>query len=232
MLSQDGPTNYWTDEEILVLLCSLNRDIKDIRAEFEADKEEGREFALKKLSACVGSGCQPSRVKRKIEHLWKTAGPSTGPYASHSSPSDPIFLHGAWTRTLPSLDALYPDMLEKIALAGRFNIRQVFVIRNSCDIKQLIDLAVTLALTKITIPGVTTSEDGPNLSMKILLSARVVSLTMLQPPSIVRTAHHGNIFGATMIPILCLHPIKIIHARSATPWIISNPNSTARQALN
>lgn len=123
MSSQDGLANHWTDEDILVLLCSLNRDIEDIRAEFEADKKEGKIFAFNKLSIYVGNGCKASRVKRKVEHLWKEARPSIGPYASHSSPSDPIFLHGAWTRTLPNLDALYPGMLDKIALAGKVNVR-------------------------------------------------------------------------------------------------------------
>jgi len=128
MASETSPTEglksqKWTEEDVLVLLCSLNSKIEEIRAEFETDKKDGIAFASDRLSEAVGNGCTPARVKGKIEHLWREGGPTGGRYLE---PTDPMYRFGAWTRTLPNLDILYPGMLEKIALAGKLRERRVF----------------------------------------------------------------------------------------------------------
>jgi len=118
MSSSDNqrPRKY-TEEEIFTLLCSLNTHIDDIRKEFEADKKSGVAYASHVLSKAIGNDRTPASVRAKIDHLWREAGPSNGMDAKQHA--DLIYLTGAWTRTLPSLDALYPDMLERIASASK-----------------------------------------------------------------------------------------------------------------
>jgi hypothetical protein len=106
----------WTEEEILKLLCLLNENIEYIRAEFEADKKRGINVAANVLSEAIGNDCTPSRVRGKLEHLWENAGPPGG---RKFKSSDSLYRFGGWTRTLPSLDAMFPGMLDNIALAGQ-----------------------------------------------------------------------------------------------------------------
>jgi hypothetical protein len=114
-LTEIPKSQRWTEEDVLVMLCALNSNVEEIRAEFETNKRDGIAFAADRLSKAVGNGCNPARVKGKMEHLWKEGGPSGG---RDVKPIDPLYRFGAWTRTLPSLDAIYPGMLKKIALAG------------------------------------------------------------------------------------------------------------------
>jgi hypothetical protein len=116
MSSELSKQQRWTEEEILILLSLLNENIEAIRAEFEADKKQGTNFAINLLSEAIGNDCTPSRVRWKLEHLWENVGPPGG---KKMKPSDPLYTFGAWTRTLPSLDAMFPGMLDNIALSGR-----------------------------------------------------------------------------------------------------------------
>jgi hypothetical protein len=120
-----GTVGYpkWPEEDVLTLLCSLNTNIDVVRKKFETDKKNGIEYAAELLSKTIGN-CSSGRVKGKIEHLWRAAGPSNGipsmsPDDDPSKSSDMIYRTGAWTWTLPSLDALHPGMLEKIASNGK-----------------------------------------------------------------------------------------------------------------
>lgn len=100
-----------------MLLCTLNREIDNIRKEFQADKKDGTAYALDILSKAVGNGCTQVRVKKRLDYLWQKAGPSRGEDATKEN--NLLFVTGAWTRSLPSLDALYADMLEELALASK-----------------------------------------------------------------------------------------------------------------
>ena len=102
---------------MLALLSSLNSNIIQIRAEYEADKKNGTAFAAEILSKTVGNGRTPKSVKDKIRQLWKVAGPSDG---LPSESVDMIYLTGAWTWTLPSLgaDELYPGLLDELKVAS------------------------------------------------------------------------------------------------------------------
>lgn len=100
----------WSHEEVLVCLIYLNSNIEEIRDEFQKDKKKGMSFASQRLSAAIGNGCTPERVKCKIHSLWMYYGSGGGPQQP-----DPIYLFGVSTRTLPYLDNLHPGMLGKIA---------------------------------------------------------------------------------------------------------------------
>jgi hypothetical protein len=107
----------WTEEDVLLLLLSLNKEISDIRAEFKDNKTSGMDFACRRLSNMIGRDCEPASVKKELKLLWEKGS------GEPKEPMYPMFLFGAWTRTLPRLNDLYPSMLEKIALAGRYNTR-------------------------------------------------------------------------------------------------------------
>jgi hypothetical protein len=112
----------WTEGDVLTLLCTLNNNIEEIRATFEEEEEEGVTLAAHLLSEAIGNDCSVSCVVSKINVLWKYCKPSSA--RTLVSPS-PIYIFGAWTRTLPLLDNLYPGMLEKMAFRTR--TRQMYV---------------------------------------------------------------------------------------------------------
>lgn len=118
--SEKSDHQAWSEDDVLVLLCALNDNIQTIRDAFRANREKGVASASTLLSKMVGNGFTPEQVERKIMHLWKRCGP---PSAEPSSPVDPMYLTGAWTRTLPFLNALYPAMLDRVALAGKVQDR-------------------------------------------------------------------------------------------------------------
>jgi hypothetical protein len=110
----------WTSVEVYTLLATLNSRIEDISCEFQTDKKDGVAFAADLLSEAVGNGCSPERVTSKIKSLWNNARPDGA-----GKQPDSLYKHGAWTRTLPELNRLYPGMLENLSNAGLVEQRYV-----------------------------------------------------------------------------------------------------------
>jgi hypothetical protein len=106
----------WTEGEVLKLLCSLNNNIVQIRKEVEGDRSVGIDIAADLLSEKVGNGCTPARAKSKIADLWKWYRPYNG--TNDANQPYPVYIYGAWTRTLPGLGQQYPSMLQDIASDG------------------------------------------------------------------------------------------------------------------
>jgi len=118
--SEKSNHQAWSEHDVFVLLCALNDNIETIRDGVLANRENGVASASTLLSERVGNNFTPEQVEREIMRLWKRCGP---PSVEPSSPVDPMYLTGAWTRTLPFLDALYPAMLGRVALAGKVQDR-------------------------------------------------------------------------------------------------------------
>jgi hypothetical protein len=121
-IRKDHTQRQWTDKDVLTLLCTLNDNIEEIRPKFLEEEKKGVDLAAHLLSKAIGDHCSVSCVVSKIKVIWRHCRPSS----AHTlvSPS-PMYIFGAWTRTLPLLDILYPGMLEKIAFRTR--TRQMYV---------------------------------------------------------------------------------------------------------
>lgn len=130
--SSGSRKDRWTSVEVYTLLATLNSRIEEISWEFQADKKVGVASAADLLSEAVGNGCTPERVTSKIKWLWENARPDVA-----GKQPEPLYLHGAWTRTLPDLNRLYPGMLESLSNAGMVEQRyalKLISIFNSCTI--------------------------------------------------------------------------------------------------
>lgn len=100
---------HWSRREVLDLLSYLNNDIDHIRGLLQADREGGIRSACEELSKALGEGFTTTRVQNKILSLWKKRS------SDDSENVIDIYFMGAYTRTLPYLDEIYPGMLDDIA---------------------------------------------------------------------------------------------------------------------
>lgn len=100
----------WSRDDVVLLMCSLNFHIEQIRHEIEKDQKKGVTFATELLSTAVGNGCTPARVKDKIKNLWKGWGDPEG-----SNQPWNVYKYGAFTRTLPGVEKPYPGILDEVA---------------------------------------------------------------------------------------------------------------------
>jgi hypothetical protein len=98
----------WSDHDVFVLLSTLNFLIEDVRSAIEKDEKTGPGVAAQLLSDAIGNGCTPTRVERKIKHLWSQWGSDEG----DKRPVD-IYKYGALPKTFPRLD---PALLARVAV--------------------------------------------------------------------------------------------------------------------
>ena len=97
----------WKHEEVVILLATLNYNIKEIRDEFVRDKQSGINRAATLINPQL-ENCSNDRITAKIHRLWVTHGPD----GNFTEPSDPMYLTGAWHRTLPK--AYPPNLLDEV----------------------------------------------------------------------------------------------------------------------
>ena len=101
------PAIPWSDRDLFVMMCTLNFRIEDIRSAMKKDKKAGITFASQLLSEAVGNGCTPTRVERKIKHLWSNWGIPDGDREPHE-----LYTYGVFHKTLPGAD---PGFLTEVA---------------------------------------------------------------------------------------------------------------------
>ena len=118
---------HWSRREVLDLLSYLNNNIDHIRGLLKADRDSGIRSACEELSKALGEGFTPTRVQNKILSLWKKRS------SNDSNDVDDIYYMGAYTRTLPYLDGLYPGMLEDIA--AKVKLMQRCVLHRKLSLK-------------------------------------------------------------------------------------------------
>lgn len=105
--AKTGISVPWSDDDLFVLLCTLNFRIGDIRSSMKKDQKTGILFASQIISEAIGNGCAPLRVQRKIKSLWARWGSPEG----GSEPYN-IYTYGAFPKTLPGYNW---SLLKKVA---------------------------------------------------------------------------------------------------------------------